>query len=169
MSYFKYFPTTEFNNQVVKDIIRRVVFNQSSQTEAFDYVILKDGETPEMISFKYYGASNYHWMIMLVNNVIHPFYDWLMSEEELNLFVTDKYGSGHEDDIHHYETTEDAEPDILAGTWVDANFSAALRTEITNRQYETALNEEKRTIKLLKPQYLASIESELKNKIRKTS
>lgn len=165
MSYFKYFPTTEFNSQIVKDILRRVVYNSTSESTMFDYVILKDGDTPELLSFKYYGVSSYHWVIMLINNVIHPFYDWAMTEEELSNFITYKYGEGHEDDIHHYETTSDAAPDIPEGTWVDANFYAALRSEITNRQYESALNEEKRTVKILKPQYLANIVAELKGKI----
>lgn len=169
MSYFKMFPVIEYDDKVVKDILRRVVYNNKSDATIYEYIILRDGEKPEDISFRYYGSSFYHWVVMIVNDVIHPFYDWLMSDSELSQHITNAYGIGHENDVHHYETNEDAEPEYVAGTWVDSSFPLALRNAVTNREYEVAKNETKRRIRILKPQFVKQLENEFKNRIRKSS
>ena len=46
----------------------------------FDYYDVKDGETPEMIAYKYYDDVELHWTIFLVNNIVDYYEDYECSE-----------------------------------------------------------------------------------------
>lgn len=81
--YFKDFPQFlyDFNygngvikTDVVKDITRNIRVKKEilSNITIFDEYDIIDGETPEIISEKFYGTPNYHWVIMLANER----YDW---------------------------------------------------------------------------------------------
>lgn len=81
--YFKDFPQFlyDFNygngvikTDVVKDITRNVRVRKEilSNITIFDEYDIIDGETPEIISEKFYGTPDYHWVIMLANER----YDW---------------------------------------------------------------------------------------------
>ena len=67
-----------------------------------------------------------------------------------------KLFSDHLGKTHHYEN----------GDGNQVYSSGALITSISNFTYEDRLNEEKRRIKILKPEFVASIEQELELKVR---
>ena len=67
----------------------------------FDYYNVQDGETPEMIAYKYYGDVNLHWTILAVNEVVDYYEDWPMSVQKFEQFVKEKYENPQA--IHHYE------------------------------------------------------------------
>lgn len=83
----------------------------------YDYVI-KDGDTPEIIAYKIYGSSERHWIILAMNDILDPQFDWPMSYETFIKFVDNKYmdesgyntnGSGLEwsrSNTHSYYKTE---------------------------------------------------------------
>lgn len=150
MYYFEKVPEITYKGKKIKDITRRIVVRDKikENIELYEPYIVKDGETPETIAFDFYGNSNYHWIIILMNNIIDPFYDWILSEQEV-LSLTEK----NYDDIravHHYEDND--------GRIVHSSDPEA--TPITNIEYERALNEQKREIKIIKPIYLDEIEKE---------
>lgn len=81
--YFKDFPQFLYDfkysdgktkTTVVRDITRNVRFRKEvlSNITIFDEYDMVDGETPEIISEKFYGTPEYHWVIMLANEK----YDW---------------------------------------------------------------------------------------------
>ena len=79
MSYFSMFPELQYDakgNGVVnlqKDIFRRVkgkVSPLNQITVNFDYYNVQDAETPEMIAHKFYGDSELHWTILVVNDIV---------------------------------------------------------------------------------------------------
>lgn len=65
---------------------------------------LRDGETPEIVAEKYYGTPEAHWLVMYANNVVDPQFDWLLSQDEFNNYITAKYGSisNAMSQVHHY-------------------------------------------------------------------
>ena len=82
--FFKDFPSFlyDFNygndvvkTDVVKDITRNIRVKREilSNISLFDHYDIIDGETPEIISEKFYGTPEYHWVVMLANEK----YDWL--------------------------------------------------------------------------------------------
>ena len=69
----------------------------------FDKYDVKEGEKPEDVAFKWFGDPELHWVILMTNNVTDRYYGWPMNQVQFAEFLTDKYGAGNEDAIHHYE------------------------------------------------------------------
>jgi len=66
----------------------------------YDYQ-MKENETPEIIADKLYGDVNRHWIILMFNQVLDPFYSFPMSSPVLNTYITNKYVNPYA--LHHYE------------------------------------------------------------------
>lgn len=158
--YFSNFPQITYTLDggdtgfVVTDIFRRVVSQDQNLSTALSYdeYDIVDGETPEIVAHEVYSNAELHWVILTVNNIIDPRYDWPMPTQVFQNFVTNKYGAGNELDIHHYENSD--------GDVVHVSYTAGPKTAITNLEYEDSLNEQKRRIKLLKPVF---VETFIKN------
>jgi len=145
--------------QLVKDIFRRITISEELKQNyiIFYFYDVKDGETPEILADKFYGDPNYHWVILHVNEIIDPRFDWPLSTFQLQKFVAGKYGLANVQSTHHWEDG--------TGNWVNNDYPLA--TAISNFSYEETLNENKRRIKILKPNYLMDLEIEFDNKIKK--
>jgi len=81
--------------QVVKDIFKRAILSKEFQNNNSYYEIYEvlGGETPENLSFRFYGTSELHWLILLTNNIIDPRFEWPLSQDNLIKQTQDKYGS----------------------------------------------------------------------------
>ena len=77
-------------------------------TFVFDNYDVKDGEKPEDIAFKYYGDAEYHWVILMTNNITDRYYQWPLTQPQFQEHLEDKYGAGNEDATHHFEKTTDS-------------------------------------------------------------
>lgn len=119
----------------------------------FDYVI-KDEERPDIVAHKAYGDTEYYFLVLLVNDIHDPYSQWPMSYKEVAEYVTEKYGSGNEYAVHHYESK--------MGIVVDADYYGDEKVAVTNMDYEERLNEEKRNIKLLNPEFVDVVMRDLK-------
>jgi hypothetical protein len=116
--YFEKIPFTGYDidgsgeSRVAVDILQRakirdLLLNQSLVFYTYD---VKDGETPEIISHKYYGSSQHHWVILLANDIVDPYFDWPLSYDNLISTIRKKYTTPQRDGlefayttIHHYE------------------------------------------------------------------
>jgi small-conductance mechanosensitive channel len=162
MAYFKYFPTINYdvrgvkndsNIQHVTDILKRVRKKLDIVNRAyFEQYFVKNGDTPESLSHQVYGDSTLHWIILYGNYMTNPYYDWPLTYIDLKKFVIKKYGVANINSTHHYEDADGYEVDSDAPT----------ATAITNFLYEEALNDAKRTINIIKPEYTQQIISEFK-------
>ena len=84
MSYFRNFPLMAYDVKGNKDykllpnILRRVKLRAGirSGTFLFDNYDVKDGERPEDIAFKWFGDAEYHWVILMTNNITDRYYQW---------------------------------------------------------------------------------------------
>lgn len=85
-----YFLNSEIDFETVKiiNIFRKFEF-KNYPAENYIYYTIKNGETPEIISYNYYGTTDYWWIILLYNNIFDPFYDWPLSETDLEQYVKD--------------------------------------------------------------------------------
>jgi hypothetical protein len=117
MKYFESFPKTtfildetnnNFNQQLVTNILARSTFLReiaNNTSIAYEYSI-KESDTPEILAHKVYGDAYRSWVILLLNNIINPYYDWPMKEAALNTYIYNKYGQDLDQaksTIHHYE------------------------------------------------------------------
>ena len=98
--YFNYFPKTFYtsNNDVngveaITNIIARFAFDSQlkENTSAFYPYQVQDNDTPEIIADKYYGNVEYHWVVLLFNNIIDPQFDWPLKSDTLIDYIDKKY------------------------------------------------------------------------------
>jgi len=80
---------------VVTDIFRRVapIRNLLQRTLMFYAYEIQEGDTPELLAYKYYGSVDYHWLVSLMNNIVDPILDWPKTNTDLDRYVSDLYGS----------------------------------------------------------------------------
>ena len=77
--YFNKFPSILYDFDIgsktsviqVKDITRNIRFRRDvlANITIYDEYDVLDGETPEIIAEKVYGNPQYHWIVMLINDV----------------------------------------------------------------------------------------------------
>ena len=175
--YFSKFPLMVYDikgdktYKLLPDILRRVKLRSSlsSSRFVFDKYNVKEGEKPEDIAFKYYGDGQYHWVILVTNNITDRFYQWPMTQPDFEDFLTDKYGAGSEDAVHHYELaqTSGATSSIDESHMLEVNSDTDNATSISNRRFEERQQDKFRQISLLDERYLEAFTEEFFGLIRK--
>jgi len=176
MSYFNYFPLMAYdvkgdrNYKLVPDIIKRVKIRSAVKSGAllFDKYDVKYGERPEDIAFKYYDDAELHWVVLLTNNITDRYYEWPMTQPDFEDYLTDKYGAGSEDSVHHYELAQTSGPTTSSDDshMLEVNSDTAGATTITNREYEEREQNKLRQIRLLDRTYLNQFVEEFERLIK---
>jgi hypothetical protein len=140
---------------LITDIITNVRLKQIllSNLVYYDEYDIRDSETPEIMSEIFYGTSDLHWLIMLVNERYDYLNDFPMDQTTLELYINEKYGEENIYSIHHYESTEGY---VVNSDYVNLS-GVADATPMTNYDYEIATNEEKRRIKIVPPEFVGEL------------
>ena len=172
--YFRNFPKVEVDvygngtKILMTDITRRVRFYDmvTKNNVLLDYYDVQSGETPEYIADTYYGDVNLHWVVLLTNNITDVFDQWPMSVEEFEEYVYEKYADVN--DTHHWEIFQESGDTTLTIEVPDdaANTIPVDAVKVTNYEYEERLQEQRRRIRLIKPEYIPKIKQELRNRMR---
>ena len=192
MAYFQELPNISYpsllpssskaeDRIIVKNIFRRSKLRTDvdQSLTAFDYYYVQEGQRPDTLAQDLYQNSEFDWVILTTNNITNIRDQWPLDHNDLHDYMLEKYGSEQNiAGIHHYETKkivdEYGRTIMREGLEVDVDFTFKYQTltrsilnvnpvaPITNYQYETKLNEEKRKIRTLKPQYLGAFISEHK-------
>ena len=175
--YFSKFPLRVYdikgdkNYKLLPDILRRVKLRSSlsSSRFVFDKYNVKEDENPEDVAFKYYGDAEYHWVVLMVNNITDRYYQWPMTQPDFAEFLTDKYGAGNEDSIHHYELAQTSGKTSSSDDshMLEVNSDTDGATAITNRQFEERVQNDIRQIRLLDQRYLDTFVEEFFALIKK--
>lgn len=114
--YFSYFPYTPYNledttnltPQFVTNILARSAFLKevAENTSIYYEYTMKENDTPESIADKLYGDAKRHWIVLLFNRIMNPYYDLPLTTEALNNYIQNKYNqtlNAAQTTIHHYE------------------------------------------------------------------
>lgn len=98
MSYFSSFKNINYN---FPDNIQRQYKNLSVRLDLLDKVkndlssfepyYVKENETPEIISYNVYDSVDFHWCIMIVNNIVNLYTDWPKPTKMLDKVLLEKY------------------------------------------------------------------------------
>ncbi len=167
MAYFKHFNQINYdvrgvknnvNIDVITNLLQRVrlKLNFVKNQSFFAQHQIVDGETPEFLAYKYYGNTELHWVILYSHQATNPYYDWPLTYFDLKKFVIKKYGEANINDTHHYEDADKYE--------VDSTASGA--TAITNFLHEETLNDAKRNLTLIRPEYVSNVVKEFKDLLK---
>ena len=190
MGYFQELPNISYpsllpsRNKIEDRIVVKNIFKRSKlRTDVdqaitgFDYYYVQDQQRPDVLAQQLYGDSELDWVILTANNITNIRDQWPLNNNDLHAYMLEKYGSEQNIlGIHHYETRQilDEYNRVVmpAGLEVDADFSFKFKNftntiitvnpvvAVTNYDYENKLNENKRQIRVLKPQYLGAFISE---------
>lgn len=173
MSHFDLIPRIDYdvvgNGKVDRFIhlLKRV--NISSQVKKtifeFDFFTVKSGQSPEELAERYYGDPSLYWLLFLANDIRDRYHEWPMTEQQFLNYINEKYGDTL-NDVHHYEiaqTSGDTTKKINIGT-DNTDYPGA--TAVTNYEYELLRDEEKRKIRIIKPEYVDQLIAEFEDLMR---
>ena len=175
--YFSYFDKGYYDlkgdgtNTLLTDLFTRIKIRD----KAFDVATLYDkydvvsGERPEDIAYKHFGNTQYHWVILLTNNITDRFYGWPLSNQEFESFITSKYDNPEA--IHHYEKVQSSGRTTGQGP---ADYSHLIECQstdvgaqaVSNREYEERIQDKKRQIQLLNKGLLGPFIEEFERLVR---
>ena len=159
MSYFSYFspllydPKGNGNAKLVTNILSRIRIrvNMKKEIVMLDAYDIKENETPEIVADRHHGSPYYHWIVMILNDVSDVYHDWPKPTRQLQKYVQTKYTDAQLSEVHHYEIAQSS-GDTIIKIQVPQGTSGA--TTVTNYEYEVAKNDAKRSIDLLRNDYL---------------
>jgi hypothetical protein len=160
------------NKKTITDIWRRVkvrskIVNNLALLDKYD---VQEGESPETVAYKAYGTTDYFWVVCLVNDIVNRYYDWPLDEYNFQQYVADKYTNPA--GIHHYEKLQSSGHITAEGPadydhYIEVNSDDPQAQSVSNIEYERRLQDKKRQIRLLSPQYLQAFEDEFQKLISK--
>ena len=157
------------------------------------YQIVGD-DRPDNVAFRIYGDSALDWLVLKCNNIINIQSEWPMTQEDFDRHMLEKYETYDNlyNGIHHYETVEIKNskgvvmvPEGLQvpSDWTYTFFDSAMGqhlsslkeyntvqnnpvVSITNYDYETKIENEKRNIYILKGAYVNIVKDDLNEELK---
>ena len=181
MSYFRQLPNIQYQNFLINStgsqdyLLMKNIFLRGKMRDdlkdnftLFQQYSIKGDERPDEIAYDVYGSSEYDWVVLITAGIITYQNDYPLTSQELYDYTLNKYGVEGMSGINHYESTEvkDNEGRLIypAGIIVAQDFTIPnpdIPTSfispvvgVTNFEYETNKNDEKRNIFMLRPSYL---------------
>ena len=190
MNYFDLFPDVQlpsFSNKsnssndyiTTKNLFKRgKVRDEFFQdvTTFYQYSVNGD-DRPDNVADKVYDNDKLDWVVLIANNIINIRDEWPMGQYDFQRYLNNKYDSTQLGQIHHYETNEVRNPDdkllLQSGLTVDSDFTFSYTyqgtqydvnnlTSISNFEHEVNKNDKKRVIYLLRPEYVGTIISDMR-------
>jgi len=170
--------------QKVKNLFKRGKLKEDifNDLTAFTKYKIVGDDRPDNVAFDVYGDETLDWIVLLSNNVTNIQTEWPLDHQSFYNFLISKYGSEEQiHAVHHYETTEvrnTAQTIIVPkDIKVPKNYSiefydeklgsyttvSNMTTEITNYEYENKIEDEKRNIYTLKPEYVNLILNDMED------
>lgn len=146
------------------------------------YQIVGD-DRPDNVAAEVYEDSTLDWVVLLSNNIINIQEEWPKTQIVFDEYLLEKYGDYETlyGGIHHYETVQlknnSGVTIVPAGLKVPEDYTVTyydgdrerlvtanqLTVPVTNYEYEEAIENEKRNIYLLKPDYLHLVFDDMEN------
>ena len=188
MGYFREIPnlrypsflkekTSSLDYVETKNLFRRTKLRDDLQNNftIFDKYEIIEGMRPDNVAQELYESDQFDWVVLLVAGITNVRNEWPLSNRDLYNYSLDKYGDSINSN-RFFETTEvkDSSGRLILpkGKVVDSNFTipkpgaptATLNpvVGISNYEYETRLNDEKRNINILRKEYLNQFIDDMK-------
>ena len=166
----------------VTNIMKRVKFKPSVLEDISNYYpyYVKEGERPDIIAHAQYGNIGYAYLILLINDIQDPNFDWPLSSQIFEKYIINKYGSvtlAIAGVKNYYQIiraevartgTSERVPEVkfaVDETTYDA-LDTADRSTLTDYDHEVELNDAKREIRLINPAFVQDIDYQVKRSLK---
>jgi len=193
MGYFRELPnllyqsflpdkTSSLDYTEVKNLFRRTKLRDDLQNifTLFDKYEIPDEFRPENVAEDFYGNDELDWVVLTTAGIVNVRNEWPLNNRDIFNYSFEKYGDNL-NATRFFETKEikNSSGSIILekGKVVDSDFvfkyydttgivevkGTNVRTGVSNYDYEVRLNEEKRSIFVLKPEYLQQFLSDFRD------
>jgi len=166
----------------VKNLFRRTKLRDDLQNvfTLFDKYEIPDEFRPETVAEDFYGNDELDWVVLTTAGIVNVRNEWPLNNRDIFDYSFEKYGDNL-NATRFFETKEikNSSGSIILekGKVVDSDFvfkyydtngivevkGTNVRTGVSNYDYEVRLNEEKRSIFVLKPEYLQQFLSDFRD------
>ena len=162
----------------VKNVFRRVKLRDDLQNNftVFEKYEIGEGMRPDTLAEELYGNPEFDWIILTVAGILNVRNEWPLNNYDLYNYTEQKYGESL-NSVRFFETKEVKNADgkliLPKGKIVDSDFtipnpsnpSANLNpvVGISNYEYETRLNDEKRNIYILREEYVQQFLTDIRD------
>jgi len=179
--YFSYFPKIKYDGRVARDITRRNVFRSTVFADPYAFLpyMLESDDRPEDVAHFYYGNVSLTWLVYFSNQIVDPYFDWPMSSRDFDRYIINKYEeqantTGYavlawtqntliDDNIVEYRNNDEPEIVLSPDTYrLDTSLLGSEWSPIRVYDYESELNDNKRSILLLDRKYTNQALEEMK-------
>ena len=185
-NYFSSIPNVDYDingtepNQFrsVTNIMQRIRFKPSVLENITDYYpyYVREGERPDIVSFNTYGTVAYSYLILLVNDIVDPLFDWPLPSRQFENYIIEQYGSvstAQSTNKYYYQIVRAEvartgvservpEYKIIVDQTTYNSLDASVRSAQNVYDYEVEQNDNKREIKLINPDFIQDIDYEVK-------
>ena len=181
VEYVSRLPDAKISDYItVKNLFKRVFLREDiyqNLTFFKKYSVVGD-DRPDNVAAQVYEDSTLDWLVLITNNIVNVQNEWPLPQEDFNRHLLDTYNDDYDkiyNGIHHYETIEvkDSNKIIIVpeGLEVSEDFSTTyfdyfigglttannITRPVTNYQYEEKVENKKREIFILKPEYISVV------------
>ena len=166
----------------VKNLFRRTKLRDDLQNifTLFDKYEIPDEFRPENVAEDFYGNDELDWVVLTTAGIVNVRNEWPLNNRDIFDYSFEKYGDNL-NATRFFETKEiknnSGSVILEKGKVVDSDFvfkyydtngivevkGTNVRTGISNYDYEVRLNEEKRSIFVLKSEYLQQFLSDFRD------
>ena len=180
----------------VKNIFKGVRLREDilQDLTVFEKYQIIGNDRPDNVAYNFYGDSTLDWLVLKCNNIINIQSEWPMTQEDFDRYLINKYKTYDDvyNGIHHYETIEIKNskgvvmvPEGLQvpSDWTYTFFDSAMGqhlsslkqyndvqnnpvVSVTNYDYETKIENEKRNIYMLKESYVNIVKDDLNEELK---
>ena len=179
--YVSRLPNAKIGDYItVKNLFKRVFLREDiyqNLTFFKKYSVVGD-DRPDNVASQVYEDSTLDWLVLLANNIINVQNEWPLPQEDFNRHLLDTYNDDYDkiyNGVHHYETIEVKDSNgviiVSEGLEVSEDFSTTyydyfigglttannITRPVTNYKYEENLENKKREIFILKPEYISVV------------
>ena len=153
----------------IKNLFRRAKLRDDLQNNftVFEKYEIPMGLRPDTVAEELYGSDELDWVVLTVAGILNVRNEWPLSNRDLYEYSLNKYGESL-NSTRFFETKETKDSNgrliLPKGKVVDSNFTIPKPAEptatlnpvvgISNYEYETRINDEKRNIFVLREEYL---------------
>ena len=182
--FFTPFPKVDYDIkkngklEVVTNIMLRFKLVEHLKTNRANYYdfTVQEGDRPDVVASKLYDRPDLDWLLLMINDMIDPLYDWPLSSFMLEEYIREKYGSIPiaQSTVHEYRKILNESSVLFDGTVVPKRTLVIDETtyntlsepdrELVNKyQYEIEENDAKRNIKIIDPRQLNRLLSNIED------
>jgi len=179
--YVSRLPNAKISDYItVKNLFKRVFLREDiyqNLTFFKKYNVVGD-DRPDNVANQVYEDSTLDWLILLANNIVNIPNEWPLPQADFDRYLLGKYDNDYNkiyNGVHHYETVEVKNSNgvviVPKGLEVSSDYNVTyydffigglteannITRPITNYKYEENLENKKREIFILKPEYISVV------------